>query len=284
MSRFCTLSVSRTVQGRGRQLSVRKPHPCLRVCSLWFGILLLALVVGIALPGGISAAQPVKDAGTILKKIDDLWRGASSKALVSMHVKTAHWERTLVMDVYSEGTEKSLVKILKPLKEQGIATLKVGSEIYNYLPKTDRTIKLTAAMMMGSWMGSHFTNDDLVKESRLSEDYIPQITFSGSLDGLDTIEITLTPKPQAAVVWGRIVLAVRGDDQPLKETYYDEDGRVVRVLTFDDYRRVSGRLVPMHMKMTPKDKPGEFTEITYETLAFDVSLPAGFFSLSELKR
>ena len=80
------------------------------------------------------------------------------------------------------------------------------------------------------------------------------------------------------------MLDVRDDDQPVKETYYDEDGQVVRILTFDDYRRVSGRVVPMHMKMTPEDKPGEFTEITYETLSFNVRLPAGFFSLRELKR
>jgi len=246
--------------------------------------MILVLIHTVCLPMEVCAAQSVKDAGTILKKIDDLWRGASSKALISMHVRTSHWERTLVMDVYSQGTENSLVRIVKPLKESGIATLKVGSEIYNYLPKTDRTIKLTAAMMMGSWMGSHFTNDDLVKESRLSEDYLPQITFAGTRDGQDITEITLAPKPQAAVVWGRIVLDVRGDDQPVKERYYDEDGRVVRVLTFDAYRRVSGRLVPMHMKMIPQDKPGEFTEITYETLDFDVVLPAGFFSLSELKR
>jgi outer membrane lipoprotein-sorting protein len=237
-----------------------------------------------SLPVAGGAAQMDKDADAILKKIDDLWRGASSKSLVTMRVKTAHWERTLVMDVYSEGTENSLVKIVKPLKEQGIATLKVGNEIYNYLPKTDRTIKLTAAMMMGSWMGSHFTNDDLVKESRMSEDYNSQITFTGKRDGQDIVEITLIPKPQAAVVWGKIVLDVRDDDQPVKETYYDEDGQVVRILTFDDYRRVSGRVVPMHMKMTPEDKPGEFTEITYETLSFNVRLPAGFFSLRELKR
>jgi len=252
--------------------------------SIRWRLLLPVLILAVCAPGSAGAAQPAKDARTILKKVDDLWRGESSQSLVSMRVKTAHWERTLVMDVWTEGTENSLVKIIKPLKEQGIATLKVGNEIYNYLPKTDRTIKLTAAMMMGSWMGSHFTNDDLVKESRMSEDYSSRITFAGRRDGQDIIEITLIPKPQAAVVWGKIVLSVRDDDLPIKQIYYDEDGQVVRVLTFDDYRQVSGRVVPMHMKMKPEDKPGEFTEITYETLSFNVSLPAGFFSLRELKR
>ncbi len=228
------------------------------------------------------AAQP--DAHAILKKIDDLWRGTSSKAILTMKVKTIHWERTLTMEAWSQGTEKTLVKVIKPLKERGIATLKVKNEIYNYLPKTDRSIKLTAAMMMGSWMGSHFTNDDLVKESRMSEDYDPSITFSGKREGADIIELTLTPKPEAPVVWGKLIVIVRSNDlQPVRITYYDEDMIKAREMTFSDYKVASGRMVPMRMIMRPTDKPTEFTEIIYNELVFDITIPEGFFSLAQLR-
>lgn len=231
------------------------------------------------------AAAPARDAHAILAKLDDLWRGTSSRAVMTMRVRTVHWERTLTMQAYSQGKANSLVKVLTPLKERGTATLKVGTEIYNYLPKTDRTIKLTAAMMMGAWMGSHFTNDDLVKESRMAEDYTAAITFSGLRDGLEITEMTLKPKPEAAVVWGRIVAVVRAaDDQPVKITYYDEDGAAVRVMSFADYKTIAGRLLPLRLTMTPLDKPGEFTEVVYNELAFDVALPPDFFSLSSLRR
>jgi len=243
----------------------------------------LPLLVIIIAPFLMAAESP--DAHAILAKQDDLWRGTSSKGKMTMNVKTANWKRSLTMDVYSQGKDYSLVKVQQPLKEQGTATLKVKDEIYNYLPKTDRTIKLTAAMMMGAWMGSHFNNDDLVKESRLSDDYYPKVTFQGKKDGQDIIEITLTPKPNAAVVWGKLVATVRASDwQPVKNVYYDEDGTMVRVMTCSDYKTVSGRLLPTRIVMTPLDKPGEYTEIIYNDLVFNVSFNKGFFSLAELRR
>lgn len=247
----------------------------LLLCILLFPFIIFAEQLAATLP----------DADKILKKIDDLWRGESSRSIVTMRVKTTHWERTLTMEIFSEGTEKTYVKILKPLKERGTATLKVGNEIYNYLPKTNRTIKLTAAMMMGSWMGSHFTNDDLVKESRISEDYVPRITFAGARGGKEVIELTLIPKPEAVVVWGKLVVVVRASDlQPVEITYYDEDSNPERHMTFSDYQVVSGRLLPLYMAMIPTDKPDEFTEIAYKELIFDVSIPKGFFSLTQLGR
>lgn len=255
-------------------------HTFSKTCGLMLGTLLISTLVFGAAPQTASVPDP----HAILAKLDDLWRGTSSSSTVTMRVKTAHWERTLTMEIWSEGTDKTLVKVLKPLKERGTATLKVGSEIYNYLPKTDRTIKLTAAMMMGSWMGSHFTNDDLVKESRMAEDYIPGVSFTGTRDGTDVIDLTLIPKPEAVVVWGKLVVVVRAKDlQPVLITYYDEDGKPERQMTFSDYRQMSNRLLPICMVMTPLDKPGEFTEIIYQELTFDISIPKGFFSLTQLE-
>ncbi len=138
--------------------------------------------------------------------------------------------------------------------------------------------------MMGSWMGSHLTNDDLVKESRVVDDYDIAIAYRGPRDGVDVWEFELTPKPEAAVVWGRIVEQVRTkDDMPTWARYYDEDGNLVRTITFGDYLRMGGRLVPARMTVLPADKPEEHTILLYEDLAFDVGLQPSFFSLRNLR-
>lgn len=111
--------------------------------------------------------------------MDDLFRGKSSQGLMTMTVVTKHWKRTLTMQWWSKGKDRSLVRILAPKKEAGTATLRVGNDVWNYLPKVKRVIKLPSSMMSGSWMGSHFTNDDLVKESRMADDYTFKITFQG---------------------------------------------------------------------------------------------------------
>lgn len=225
------------------------------------------------------------DVKAILDKFDDLWRGESSESKMTMNIKTAHWERSLSMHGFSLGKDYSLVRVLKPLKERGTSTLKVEKEIYNYLPKTDRTIKITSAMMLGSWMGSHFTNDDLVKESRMADDYETHVSFHGERDGQKVIELSSIPRPDAAVVWGKVIVQVREADwQPLKVTYYDEEGEAVREMTLSDHKKVSGRLLPLRMKMLPLDKPGEYTEVIYDELNFDAKLSKSFFSLNQLKR
>lgn len=222
---------------------------------------------------------------SLLSEIDDLWRGQSSHALTTMQVKTEHYTRTMQMEAWSKGKEKTLVRVIEPLREKGTATLKSGNNIYTYLPKTDRTIKLSSGMMMGSWMGSHLTNDDLVKEARLEDDYDAEISFEGERNGENIIEFTLIPKPDAAVVWGKLILIIEATSHnPIVEEYYDEDMLLARTIMFTDLKQLAGRLRPSVMTVIPADKPDEYTEFVYQTLDLDVDLSDRLFSLSSLKR
>lgn len=232
-----------------------------------------------------SACADDLTAKEILDKVDTMWRGESSYGEVTMDVVTEHWERSLGMNVWSLGKEYSLIKIFLPVKERGVATLKVEKNVWNYLPKVNRVIKIPSSMMMANWMGSHFTNDDLVKESTFVDDYTYQVSFSGVRDEKDIYEIECLPKPTAAVVWGKVVIIVRKQDLiPLKEFYYDEDDKLMRTLTFTNIRALGGRTIPSVMTLIPADKPGELTRITYNSMKFDIDIDKGFFSLRNLKR
>ena len=247
---------------------------------------LAVTIVAVGL-GAPARAAPTTDpeVAAYLEEIDDMYRGTASKASIQMKVKTANYSRHMKMKAWSKGKEKSLVRILKPLKEKGTATLKSGNDVYTYLPKTDRTIRLTSGMMMGSWMGSHFTNDDLVKESRLLDDYTAKKVGDKVVDGHKAMIIELTPRENAAVVWGKIVTTVDTERRlPISHIYYDEDGAVARTMTFDKVSKVAGRLRPMLMRIVPADKPEEFTEVLYEEIDFDADLSDGFFSIGKLRR
>jgi hypothetical protein len=236
---------------------------------------------------GAPAATPATatDARAIVDRVDRLLHGDSSEGEMTMEVVTLRWTRTLTLRAWSEGTEKALVKLVSPAKEAGVATLKVGGEIWNYLPKVDRTIRVPSSMMMASWMGSHFTNDDLVKESRLIRDYDIEIAFEGERARVRVWEFALTPRPEAAVVWGKVVMEVRQADlMPTWARYYGDDGALRRTLTFGDYRVMGGRLVPSTMRIVPADKPDESTVIRYTSLRFDVRLPPETFTLGALRR
>ena len=221
----------------------------------------------------------------LIRHIDELWRGDTSQATMTMTVKTRRYERSMTMEAWSRGKDYSLVVLKKPIKDKGIATLKVKENIWNYLPKINRVTKVPSSMMSGSWMGSHFTNDDLVKESTIEDDYISSISFEGKREGVAIYELTSIPKPDAAVVWGKVVMEIKQKSlSPYRALYYVEEGLLVRTMSFDQGRKIGKRMVPMRMTLQPEDKPKESTVIVYKDIAFDIPLKDSFFSLQNLQR
>ena len=240
------------------------------------------LLAALMLPVSNAWATSAKE---ILERVDDLWRGESSFAEMSMEVKTEHYERTMKLKAWSLGKDRSLFIITYPPKDRGVATLKSEQDIWNYLPRVNRVIRVPTSMMMANWMGSHFTNDDLVKESRMSDDYESEVTFEGEREGILIYELTLVPKPDAPVVWGRIEISVVQDTlTPVRALYYDEDGVLIRTMEFSDLKIWGGREVPAVMTLIPEDKPEERTVITYDSLNLDLDLDADFFSRANITR
>ena len=252
--------------------------------GLGFG-LLFATPLGAQEPaaGAADAPADIELARELLDGTDDMHRGSSSIATITMNVKTARFERSMRMKSWSKGEEKSLIRIESPAKEAGVTTLKVGENIWNYLPRVDRTMKVPAGMMSGSWMGSHFSNDDLVKESRMADDFTFQITGRPDASGVGSWVVECTAKHDAAVVWGKVIVTVRPDRLPDNIAYFDEKGVLIRTMKFTDVRELGGKLAPGRMILVPEDKPGEFTEIVYNELTLDADVPDSMFSLQALK-
>jgi hypothetical protein len=219
----------------------------------------------------------------LLEGTDDLTRGAHSTARIQMQVKTQRYERTVVMQAWSRGTDHTLIRILSPARDAGVATLKVKDSLWNYLPKTDRTVRIPAGMMSGSWMGSHVTNDDLVRDSRLSEHYTYTVTTRPH-DGVGVWTIDLVPKPEAPVVWGKVTAVIGADKLPEQMRFYDGRDTLVRTMTWSDVQQIGDRRIPTTFRVQPSDKPEEYTEVRYLELDFDTPVPESTFSLQALKR
>ena len=243
------------------------------------------LVVAALLAAAAAAAQPADPPlDVLMRATDDAMRGDSSESRITMRIRTERWQRELRLHVLSEGTETALVRIEAPAKERGTATLKVEQNIWNYLPKVDRTIKVPGSMMQAAWMGSHFTNDDLVHESRYSEDF-ECVYRERPADSSGHWLVRCVPLPDAPVVWGAIDARFRAQDMLLDQAeYFDERERLVRTIRYEDFGPLGGRTLPRRMRVIPADDPDEFTEIVYEEHAFNVDLPAGTFSLRSLRQ
>lgn len=223
------------------------------------------------------------EAKDIVKKLDELYRSESSSGEMEMQIVTPHWERTLRMKVWTKGTDKTFIRITSPQKEKGVATLRIGNEMWNFLPNTNKVIKIPPSMMMGSWMGSDFTNDDLVNEFSLYEDYHYKLVTPEDAQP-DFLYIESVPREGLPVVWGKIVTTVRKDDYiPAVDKYYDEKGRLMRVMNFKDIKLFSDRKIPAVMELIPQNKEGHKTVIRYLKLEFDIKIGEDVFSLRNLR-
>jgi outer membrane lipoprotein-sorting protein len=231
----------------------------------------------------VMAQQP--NADEIVRRSDNAVRGKTQEGNLTMTVKTPDWQRTLELRYWAVNPDKTFIRVTGPAKEAGTGTLRLGSNMWNYLPSVERTIKIPPSLMLESWMGSDFTNDDLVRESSIVKDYDHRMDGEATEGGDACYRIVATAKPEAPVVWGRVLLFVRKSDSiPRREEYYDSKGKLQKVLTFDEIRPTSGRLYPMLWKMVSVNKPGHETLMRFTKLVLDRPIPNSIFTQENLRQ
>jgi outer membrane lipoprotein-sorting protein len=221
----------------------------------------------------------------IVGRAEDLLKGESSRGTFRMTIVTPNYTREMEMETWWKGNEKALVHILSPRREAGNRTLKIGNEMWMYLRNTETTIKIPPSMMLQSWNGSDFTNDDIVRETNLVEDYDMEVIGVEEIGDARCWVIELVPRPHVAIVWGTLRYWVRQDDFiGMRIEYFDERDAMIRYMVFSDIGEHGGRTIPGTWTMYNNAKPGHHTSFEILDIAFDVPIPDRVFSLQELER
>lgn len=249
-------------------------HKILSQILIFFSILIPLFLV----------AQPKMSAKEVVQRSDEHMRGKSSEAKITIQIIRPTWKREMTMKTWSKGDDYSLILITSPAKEKGTVFLKRIKEVWNWIPSIERTIKLPPSMMSQSWMGTDFTNDDLVKEASAVSDYDHKHLGNDSVDGKTCYKIEMIPKPTAAIVWGKVIVWIdKQDFLQLKAGFYDEDGELVNLMNSGDIKILGGRKITSKVEMIPVDKEGYSTVIIYNDILFDIPIKEGFFSARNMK-
>ena len=246
---------------------------------------LFAFAFAFAFAPADARAQPASTPSVeeVMRHLDRLYRADSSRARVTMEIDTRRWSRTLTLDTWSKGEDYALAVIRSPAREAGTATLRNPQGLWNYAPRADRLMRIPAGMMSDSWMGSHFTNDDVMRDSSWEEDYDTELRWARER-GERVLRAASTPKPGTPVVWTRVVTYMRAQDWvPLRTEYYDGD-TLTRTMRFSNIETIDDRPVPTRMELIPHEQPGERTVMTYENLEFDVRISDSLFTHRGLRR
>jgi outer membrane lipoprotein-sorting protein len=227
-------------------------------------------------------AQDIKE---IVREADEKLRGTSSTGTYTMTIERPKWSRSITMKSWTLGNEFSLIYITSPAKEKGQVFLKRDKEMWNWVPSIERMIKIPPSMMMQSWMGSDFTNDDLVKESSLAKDYDHKLLGEEEIEGYKCYKIELIPHEDAPVVWGKVIMWISAEEKLWhRAEYYDEDGYIVNYEVLTDIKQMDDRVIPTRLEMIPADEEGHKTVLIFDDIDFNANLKESFFSIQNMKR
>ncbi|WP_236975281.1 outer membrane lipoprotein-sorting protein [Membranihabitans maritimus] len=242
----------------------------------------------IAILGLLSTAFFVRaqnlTAEQIIQKSEENIRGGDSYSQMKMTIIRPAWERETTMQSWAKGSELALIQVTGPSRDKGIAYLKRDNEIWNWQPRIERTIKLPPSMMSQSWMGSDFTNDDLVRESSLVKDYTHQLLGEEKVREYDTYKVALHPKENAAVVWGKIIMWISKEYfMQIKSEFYDEDGFLINTMNAGNVKQFGERHLPSRLEVIPEDKPGQKTIVEYLEFRFNEDISERMFTIQNMK-
>ncbi len=223
------------------------------------------------------------DPRDLIQQAMDHWRGTSSYSEMTMTIHRPDWERSMSMRSWTKGEKTSLVRVTEPKKDAGNGTLLKDNNMWTFAPKVNRIIKVPSSMMSQSWMGSDFSNKDISKSTDIIDQYDHKLLETRQQDGHTVYVIESVPHEEAAVVWGKEVLVIRDDNVLLEQQFWDQDGVLVKTMKTLEIKQLGGRTVASVIRMGKVDAPNEWTEMSVQAIAFDVSHPDSLFTLSNLR-
>jgi len=243
---------------------------------------LIFSLIGVGL--SITLSGQTLSALEIVKRADSKSRGESSLSEMTMTIVRPAWQRSISMKAWTKGTDFALIKITDPAKDKGSGFLKRNKELWNWVPSIDRMIKMSSSVMGQSWMGSDFTNDDMVRESSMVTDYTQKLLGEEEVRGFNCYHIELMPLPDAPVVWGKVIVWIDKETfNFIRQQNLDENFELAQTMENFDFKQFGDRLLPSRMEMTPADKPGQKTVITVSKAQYNIPIQESFFSQQNLK-
>jgi outer membrane lipoprotein-sorting protein len=230
-------------------------------------------------------SQKEMSATEVVTRANEKIKGESSGfSAMTMEIIRPTWNRTISFKTWTKTTELSLSLVTAPRKESGQTFLKRGKEMWNWNPTINRMIKLPSSMMSQGWMGSDFTNDDLLNESSMVTDYTHHLLGKEVQSGKECYHLELKPKQEAAVVWGKVVVWISlGDFLQLRTEFYDEEAKLVKTEVAQEIKTLGGRVIPTRFELIPAEKPGFKTVIKLESIEFNRPIADQFFSQQNMK-
>lgn len=211
----------------------------------------------------------------ILEEVREAWQPESFHARVALEVQEGEGVRRWEFEVWSEGRDKALLRVLSPEEEAGSGYLVLGDEVWYYSPDVGVPIELPALALSEGAFGGAAALEDIFRGTLTEECEVSSTPRDGGW------LLVLTPEPEAPVVWGRLELIVREDFALLEMRFFDQRGELLRTVRAKEFIEIDGKPFPAVVEIAEAD--GDRTVERIIDPEIGVAIPDGVFTLEFLE-
>jgi outer membrane lipoprotein-sorting protein len=242
--------------------------------------LVTALILGAA---STAAAQ----APTAEQLLDAMDKNLTFETRTSRIVMTVEGRRTRSYDIlsYGRGEEDTAMEYLSPARDKGTRMLKLGGELWIYLPSVDKVQKISGHMLRQGMMGSDVSYEDLMASTEMRKMYQAKVTGEDQVDGHACWRLEMTARDNTVSYPKRISCIDKQSHIPLRQELYALSGMLLKTWTMSDPKEFEGgRFYPTKMVIQDQVKKDSVTRIEFKEMKFGVALESEVFSLRWLER
>jgi len=256
-----------------------------RICLLIFVCILPLVSWSFALTGE-----------EIIEKVDKNMTFDSAKTEAKLVIHIRGQVRTKTMMSYSEGEDKSFSEFLSPARDKGVKYLKIGDNMWMYLPSVEKIIKIAGHMLRQSMMGSDFSYEDALESGNLLDKYdiklaTEETTYIKFRRGTEEVTkgrpcyvLELTAKVKDVTYYKRKIWVDREIFVPVKEELFAKSGKKLKVMVMADVKKYGRRYYPRYMSMRNLLRKDSLTEMFVTDIDFDAKIPKDTFTQRNLRK
>lgn len=244
---------------------------------------ILALGSSILLSGE-AEGKKAPTAVELMRAMDQNLTFETRTSKLKMVVEDGRRTRTYEMMTYSRGEEDTAIEYQKPRREKGTRMLKLGNELWLYMPSIDRVQKISGHMLRQGMMGSDVSYEDMMASRELEKLYDAKVSGEDTLDGRACWKLEMVGKDDTVAYPRRVTWIDQETLIPIKQELYALSGMLLKTWTMSDIKPFGKRLFPMRMTIRDHIKKSSKTVIEFSDLEFGVKLEQEVFSMRWLER
>lgn len=236
------------------------------------------------------AAAPLPSATEVLERIDKNMTFESRTMTITMTSMNPRRTRAFTMKAWGRGEDMASIEYTDPARDAGTRMLRMGDELWMYMPAVEKTQKISGHMLRQGMMGSDVSYEDMMAAGDLESDYTASVLAledcGASAPGRSCYKVEMVAKSPDIAYPKRVTWIDSEYYIAVKQEMYAVSGLLLKTWEMGDIQSFNDgkRWFPTKMTITDKLQEGTTTTLVFSDLVFGATIEDEVFTTRWLER